>query len=640
MTYSLLPHIHSPQDLHALSLDKLPVLCDEIRNKIIESLSLTGGHLASNLGGVELTVALHYVFSSPDDQFIFDVGHQSYVHKLLTGRNTEAFSNIRHDNGLSGFTTPQESNHDIFFSGHAGNALSLALGLAKGSSNSSSHILPILGDAAFSCGLTLEALNNIPADLSKFIIVLNDNQMSISENVGNIPQGISHWMYPQKISKLSQKIHSWIQNLPSFLHKKKTLSHKVDIALKSLSHPLFEQFGLHYVGPIDGHNVKKLVQALQMIKDQPQPILFHVCTVKGNGLAEAERDPIRYHGVKAHFQNTSLKKTSGNVELQTPISFPQHAGNILCRLGKKYPQLQVVTPAMSLGSCLEDFRKQFPDRFTDVGIAEGHAVTFSAGIARSGTPVCCSIYSTFLHRAMDNVFHDVCMQELPVIFAIDRAGLAFHDGRSHHGIYDLGFLCSMPNMVICQPRNALVLERLFFSSLLWKSPCAIRYPNIPANEKASNSFFPFSPILPGEAEILCQGDDLLLIALGHMCNTALTVKEHLLDYGISTTVVDPIFIKPLDRKLLQSLLTHHSKVIILEEHSIHGGLGSEFLLFLNQHNIKADVLSLGVPDMFIPHGNPETILNLIGLTSDHITQRILSHFKFSTPIPIERFFKA
>lgn len=632
MISPLLQHISSPQKLRALSLDQLPSLCDEIRNRIIATLSLTGGHLASNLGIVELTVALHYVFASPEDQFIFDVGHQAYVHKLLTGRNTEAFSNIRHDNGLSGFTSPQESNHDIFFSGHAGNALSLALGLAKGASHGSSHILPILGDAAFSCGLTLEALNNVPSDLSKFIIVLNDNQMSISENVGNIPQGISQWIQPPKFDKIFQKIHSWMRKIPGFSRQKSELLHKVDIALKSLSHPLFEQFGIHYVGPFDGHNIKKLIPALEAVKGLPYPVLFHVCTAKGNGLAEAEKDPALYHGVKAYFKNHSPKKKPLSSEVKTPSSFPQHVGHILCQLGEKHPRLQVVTPAMSLGSCLEDFRKQFPDRFTDVGIAEGHAVTFSAGIARSGTPVVCSIYSTFLNRAMDNVFHDVCMQELPVIFAIDRAGLAFHDGRSHHGIYDLGFLCSMPNMVVCQPRNASVLERLLFSSLLWKSPCAIRYPNLSTRKEVSNPSF--SPIFPGEAEVLCQGDDLLLIALGHMCDTALAVKEQLLDHGISTTVVDPIFIKPLDTELLQTLLSHHSKVVVLEEHSIHGGLSAEFLLFLNNHNLKTDVLSLGIPDIFIPHGNPETILNMIGLTSDQITLKILAHFNFSAPIPI------
>lgn len=640
MIFPFLQRIKSPQELRSLSLDQLHLLCDEIRNKILSDLSLTGGHLASNLGVVELTVALHYVFNSPEDRFIFDVGHQAYVHKLLTGRNTEAFSHIRHDDGLSGFTSPLESDHDLFFSGHAGNALSLALGLAKGCSGNSSHILPILGDAAFSCGLTLEALNNVPSDLSKFIIILNDNQMSISENVGNIPQRVSQWIYPQKINKISQRIHSWIKKIPGLSRYKDKLAQKANIALKSLSHPLFEQFGIQYTGPIDGHNIKKLVSALQTAKDLPCPVLFHVCTVKGNGLAEAEKDPARYHGVKAYFQDLAFKKKPLRSAAASPVSFPQRAGNILCRLGEKYPRLHVVTPAMSLGSCLEDFRKQFPDRFTDVGIAEGHAVTFSAGIARSGAPVVCSIYSTFLHRAMDNVFHDVCMQELPVIFAIDRAGLAFHDGRSHHGIYDLGFLCSMPNMVICQPRNAILLERLFFSSLLWGSPCAIRYPNLPASEEAPECSFPFSPIFPGKAEILCQGDDLLLISLGHMCDTALAVKEQLLDHGISATVVDPIFIKPLDKELLQSLLSLHSKVVVLEEHSIHGGLAAEFSLFLNKHNLKADVLSLGIPDLFIPHGDPETILQTVGLTCDQITQHILAHFHFSTQIPIERLCKA
>nr|CRI43201.1 1-deoxy-D-xylulose-5-phosphate synthase [Chlamydia pneumoniae] len=625
----LLDLILSPADLKKLSISQLPGLAEEIRYRIISVLSQTGGHLSSNLGIVELTIALHYVFSSPKDKFIFDVGHQTYPHKLLTGRNNEGFDHIRNDNGLSGFTNPTESDHDLFFSGHAGTALSLALGMAQTTPlESRTHVIPILGDAAFSCGLTLEALNNISTDLSKFVVILNDNNMSISKNVGAMSRIFSRWLHHPATNKLTKQVEKWLAKIPRYGDSLAKHSRRLSQCVKNLfcPTPLFEQFGLAYVGPIDGHNVKKLIPILQSVRNLPFPILVHVCTTKGKGLDQAQNNPAKYHGVSANFNKRESAKHLPAIKPKP--SFPDIFGQTLCELGEVSSRLHVVTPAMSIGSRLEGFKQKFPERFFDVGIAEGHAVTFSAGIAKAGNPVICSIYSTFLHRALDNVFHDVCMQDLPVIFAIDRAGLAYGDGRSHHGIYDMSFLRAMPQMIICQPRSQVVFQQLLYSSLHWSSPSAIRYPNIPAPHGDPLTGDPNFLRSPGNAETLSQGEDVLIIALGTLCFTALSIKHQLLAYGISATVVDPIFIKPFDNDLFSLLLMSHSKVITIEEHSIRGGLASEFNNFVATFNFKVDILNFAIPDTFLSHGSKEALTKSIGLDESSMTNRILTHFNF------------
>ncbi|ANG66347.1 1-deoxy-D-xylulose-5-phosphate synthase [Chlamydia gallinacea] len=625
----LLDQISSPEDLKKLSYADLSLLAEQMRHKIIAVLKQTGGHLASNLGIIELTIALHYVFSSPEDKFIFDVGHQAYPHKLITGRNDAQFDRIRHDHGLSGFTSPLESPHDLFFSGHAGNALSLALGMAKATPpESRSHILPILGDAAFSCGLTLEALNNIRSDLSKFIVILNDNNMSISQNVGVMSQSFSRWIHHPKMSSFSKKMDKWLVRIPRYGTGIAKQWHRLSLCLKSLfcPIPIFEQFGLAYVGPIDGHNIKKLISVLRIVRDLPFPILLHVCTTKGKGLEIAQENPSKYHGVSANF--TTHEENTQLPVVKQPPTYPDIFGETLCQLGTMIPNLHVVTPAMSLGSRLEKFKTNFPERFIDVGIAEGHAVTLSAGISKAQVPVICSIYSTFLQRAIDNVFHDVCMQNLPVILAIDRAGLAYADGCSHHGIYDLGILRMMPNMVICQPRSAVVLQQLLFSAISWNSPTAIRYPNIPALQKDPLSVDVQAHRTPGVGEILTQGEDILIIALGHMCSAALSIQAQLLKHGISATVVDPVFIKPFDNNLFGVLLMHHTRVVVIEEHAIRGGLGSEFNDFLATYSFKIDVLHFAIPDTFVYHGDKESLQKKTGLHVETMVKRILTHFNF------------
>lgn len=630
----LLDTIASPKDLKALPISSLDPLAQEIRQKIIHVLSQTGGHLASNLGIIELTLALHYVFSSPEDHFIFDVGHQAYTHKLLTGRNHSAFQALRHDHGFSGFTNPDESEHDLFFSGHAGTALSLALGIAK-ASTSQSHCISILGDASFSCGLTLEALNNVPKDLSKFIVVLNDNNMSISENVGTISKMISSWIHHPRQARLRRKLLSLSIQFPKHGRNLLKFAYKFAPHHESFNflQSFFEKFGFFYIGPVDGHQFDELIPILKNIQHLPYPVLVHVCTIKGKGLEVAQENPTHYHGVPVSFSSSSQSQKTPYLPEKIPTpTFPKIFGQTLCSIGRKTTNLHVVIPAMSLGSCVDDFKQQFPQRCIDVGIAEGHAVTFSAGIARTGAPVICSIYSTFLQRAFDNIFHDICMQSLPVIFAIDRAGLSHGDGRSHHGIYDLSFLRTMPQLIICQPRNAPLLQQLLISALSWNVPIAIRYPNLPIPQDSFGDFSSIKEI--GQAEILSQGEDLLILALGHMCSTAMEVKTQLLSYGITATVVDPIFVKPLDQDLFSVLLLHHSKIVIIEEHSVIGGLGSAIKEFVATYHFSIDLLHFAVPDIFLDHGERLTLLQKIDLLPTNIVKRILVHFHSLAPSPL------
>jgi 1-deoxy-D-xylulose-5-phosphate synthase len=633
---SFLERTKCPEDVKQLDISNLKDLAQEIRERIISVLSVNGGHLASNLGSIELTLALHYVFNSPTDKFIFDVSHQTYAHKLITGRNNELFDKIRTYKGLSGFAHPKESEHDHFFAGHAGTALSLAIGMAKARNllHTEEHIIPIIGDATLTCGLSLEALNNITKDLSRFIVILNDNEMSISQNVGGITNILSRLLSNPTTSKLTHELEVLVSKIPVYGNALAKKGHKIAESVKNLvsSAPFFEQFGLSYIGPIDGHDVKKMVAVFQAVKDLEMPLIVHLLTKKGQGVKRAESDPIAYHGVKPFDPKTCEFLPSPS---RKP-TFPKIFGNHMVELGEKDPKLVAVTPAMSLGSFLDPFKERFPNRFFDVGIAEGHAVTFAGGLAKSRSlDVVCSIYSTFFHRALDNLFQDVCLQEIPVVFAVDRAGLATGDGATHHGIYEISFLRTMPNMVICQPRNGQLLKELLSSSFHWNRPAAIRYPNI-ATEEGNG---PLQNRALGKGEILAEGSDLLIIALGHQYLDALALREMLLEKGISAMVVDPIFIKPLDTDLFGKLLLSHSRIVTLEEHSLKGGLGCEINDFLFAHDFNhVQVLNFGIPEAFIEQGGYKELLNEIGLTPEKMLLRILAHFSFNTKKAPQRTF--
>ncbi len=620
----LLDAIKEPQDLKGLSLQDLKKLSAEIRQHIIEVLSSTGGHLGSNLGSIELTLALHAVFNSPTDKFIWDVGHQSYTHKLITGRK-ELFPKIRQFKGLCGFTHPKESPHDHFHAGHAGAALSQALGVAttRDLIKQDEYVVPVIGDATLTCGVSLEALNNIPKDLKRFIVILNDNAMSISENVGAITHILSRLLNNPTTSKLQHDIGALIEKFPTCGAALSRQGHKLAESLKNMVSPapFFEQYHLSYIGPVDGHDLGKLIATLDAVKHLDWPVVVHVMTKKGLGLQEALDKPNIYHGAKPFDKITG--KFIGGAKKPT---FPKLFGNHLLKMAEKDSSIVAVTPAMSLGSCLDPMMKAFPNRCIDVGIAESHSITFAGGLAHGKKmKVVASIYSTFLQRALDNLFHDVCLQELPVVFAIDRAGIAGGDGATHNGIYDIGFLNAMPNMVITQPRDGQLLKELMESAFSWGRPTAIRYPNLPTDEGEA----PVKTRKLGRGELLAKGSDLLIVALGHMCETAMELQSRLKDYGVNASVLDPIFVKPLDTDLLCDLLTTHTKIVTIEEHSLSCGLGAILNHFLMQNGYQdVSVVNFGIPETFVEQGSHKELMNELGLSSDKILERIVLSFNY------------
>lgn len=630
MNQTLLSKIQSPADLKNLSITELQQLSAEVRARIIEVMSVNGGHLGSNLGAIELTIALHYVFNSPEDKFIWDVSHQTYTHKLLTGRQ-DRFARIRQFKGLCGFSHPKESPHDHFYAGHAGTALSLSLGVAKNRdlTQRQEYVIPIIGDATLTCGVSLEALNNIPRGLKRYIVVLNDNAMSISENVGAITHILSRLISNPLMNKLHQEIDSLVSKIPSYGTSLAKHGHRVTESLKNLVSPavFFEHYGLSYIGPIDGHDIKKMIDALEGLKDSEWPVILHVLTKKGQGMEEAVKNPVSYHGARPFSRDTGKFLPNPS----TKPTFPKIFGAHILKMAENDPSLVTVTPAMSAGSCLDDLMKKFPDRCLDVGIAESHSITFCGGLAYGKKmKIVASIYATFLQRAMDNLFHDVCLQELPVVFAVDRAGISGPDGSTHHGIYDISFLNAMPNMVISQPRNGQVLKELMESAFNWGRPAAIRYPNM-VTEDATG---PLMTRELGKGELLAEGEDLLLVSLGHMNNTAMDVRERLKVFGVNATVMDPVFVKPLDTELLCRLLMKHSKIVTLEEHSVIAGLGSILNHFLMRNGFNAvQVLNLGIPETFLDQGSHADIINEIGLTAEKITQTICSHFDLQSVPP-------
>lgn len=596
-------------------------------------MSVNGGHLSSNLGIVELTIALHRVFNSPFDKLIFDVSHQCYPHKLLTGR-ADRFHQIRKYKGLCGFTHPKESPHDHFFAGHAGTAFSLALGVAKTRDldGGKEHVIPILGDASLTCGLTLEALNNVPKHLPRFIAVLNDNAMSISKNVGNIKNILSRLLSNPTSNKIYSEIQDLLSKIPGYGSTLETLGKKMMESMKNLVSPapFFEEFGLSYVGPVDGHNIQGLVSTLEGLRDTNRPILLHVMTVKGKGMPIAIANPTSYHGARP-FDLCSGKFLPSPSNKPT---FPKIFGRHMLKMADQDPDLICITPAMPAGSCLDEFMQRYPDRCLDVGIAEGHAVTFSGGLAYLGKKrVVTCIYATFLQRAFDNLFQDVCMQEFPVVFALDRSFISGPDGSTHHGIYDLSFLNAMPNMIIAQPRDGHVLKELLQSSFSWKKPVAIRYPNQDTEEPD----LPLKHREPGRAEIVSKGKDLLLVALGTMCYTALKVKDILKQHGIDATVVDPVFVKPLDTELFNELLSTHCFAATIEEHALNGGLGMIFNNFAIQNGHRnVEIINIGIPDMWVQFGSNSELMRELGLDAETIAQRLLQEFSFHDHCPLSK----
>ncbi|MCI7643925.1 MAG: 1-deoxy-D-xylulose-5-phosphate synthase [Lentisphaeria bacterium] len=612
--YKILDRIDSPADLKKMSLPELQTLCQEIRHLLVDVVSVNGGHLAPNLGIVELTVALHYVFDCPNDKMVWDVSHQSYVHKLLTGRR-KIFSTLRQYGGCCGFTSRKESEYDIFGSGHAGNAISAVIGLSVAAKmfRRKEYDIAILGDGALGCGISLEALNSVKDSGGAPIIILNDNKMSIAENVGamsfNLTRMISGRFYNQlrHLAKLIIRHLPWGNSIYNF-------ADNLEAGVKGILLPtgLFEKFGLRYVGPINGHSLEELIFTFNAIKSFNIPTLVHVITEKGHGYAPAAEHPEKFHGIGPFDANTGAEKNPRE------MSYSKAFGLSMCELAGSEPDLLAITAAMASGTGLSGFAKKFPKRFFDVGIAEEHAVVFAAGLAAGGKHPVVAIYATFFQRALDCVFHDVCLQNLPVIFALDRAGMVA-DGPTHHGVLDNGFLQSLPNLTIMEPSSENELRNMLYTASKMSSPVVIRYPRGASGEKFNIESAP--TLLPvGHSEILKTGTDGVIWALGQEVVNAIKLAEILKrEENIDLTVVDVRFLKPLDKDLLHRHFSEYKYIFTLENHVARGGLAMavdiEFTQFsMNKTSSELPIITnFGLKEEIIPHGAVKSLREFAGI---------------------------
>ncbi|PIE67683.1 MAG: 1-deoxy-D-xylulose-5-phosphate synthase [Deltaproteobacteria bacterium] len=605
---SLLKTIHSPADLKALERPQLTDLAKEIRKTIVDVVSTSGGHLASSLGTVELAIALHYVFNAPDDRLLWDVGHQAYAHKLLTGRR-EQFTTLRRHGGMSGFTKRSESRYDAFTTGHSSTSISAGLGIAcaKHLKKDASKVVAVIGDGSLTAGLAYEGLNQT-GDTHKdkdLIVILNDNEMSISHNVGALSSLLSRTFSASKLQMLRKEFGEFLKSLPRIGENVYQLAKRSEESFKTFVTPgmLFEAFNFEYFGPIDGHNLTHLIDILNNIKSIREPVLLHVITQKGKGYRQAEQNPVYFHGVGSFDVDTGVcRKTATNVPTYTEVF-----GKSMVELAEADDKIIAVTAAMPEGTGLVPFSKTYPDRFFDVGIAEQHGVTFAAGMATEGFKPVVAIYSTFLQRAYDQIIHDVCIERLPVVFALDRGGIVGEDGPTHHGLFDLSYLRSIPNMVVMAPRDENELRHLLATALAHDGPIALRYPRGRGSGARMDDDYNLIPI--GTGERLSDGADVLILAVGSMVSEAICAEALLAaDHGIRATVVNARFIKPLDRELIIPLAERIGRVITVEENSLPGGFGSAVLeMFSDQGVRNVEVVRLGVRDMFIEHGPQQTL---------------------------------
>lgn len=623
---SLLENIHSPEDVKKLKREQLAVLAEEIRERIVSTTSKNGGHVGPNLGVVELSIALHRVFSTPKDKFVFDVSHQGYVHKLLTGRNNEDFDHIRQSGGISGFLSRQESDHDSFGAGHAGTALSAALGMAKARDmkGSDEHVVALCGDAAFTCGITMEALNNVASSTKRLIIVLNDNKWSIAKNVGALPRYFNELITNPVYNRLNDDIEQFLQKMPggeSLINfgskwKKETKDFFV-------SSSLFEKFDVRYIGPIDGHDTKQLEHYLEFAKTAEQPVLLHVLTTKGKGYNVALENPERFHGASPFEIETGKSAAS---PAGTPPKYQDVMGQTLVKLGKENKKIVGVTAAMPSGTGLNILEKELPDQFFDVGIAEEHAVLFAGGMATSGFHPVCAIYSTFLQRAYDQIIHDIALQRLPVLFCLDRAGLSPNDGATHHGLFDIAYLRCVPGVLIMAPSNEDELADMMATGLEWQGPAFIRYPRGNA-AGVPMKHFP-EKIKPGKSKRIQSGTDVDIWAIGTMLQDAEKVAARLSEHGISAGVVNARFAKPMDLDALEQSANSHRLIVTMEDHVVTGGFGTGVGEALLDMQVECPVKRIGWPDEFVEHGSSvNSLREAYGLSNEAITEQILRRLK-------------
>ena len=616
--YKYLDKVNSPQDIKYMTLDELDLLSKDIRKFLVRSISKTGGHLASNLGVVELTLALHKVFDSPKDKIIWDVGHQSYVHKIITGRK-EDFKTLRQFNGMSGFPKECECEHDIFDTGHSSTSISIAQGIAcaRDIKKENSNVIAVIGDGSITGGMALEALNHIGYTNTDMIIILNDNEMSIDKNVGGIAKYLSSIIRNSTITKVKDEVEKILQVSPGGNLISKTANKmKESIMHKFVPQEcsFFESIGIKYYGPIDGHNTKEVIEALNRAKYKKGPILLHVITKKGKGYRFAEEQPDKYHGVSKFDIKTGIKSSNA-------ISISKQVGQKLSDMANENENIVAITAAMPSGTGLNIFEKNHPNRYYDVGIAEQHATTFAAGLAKNGMKPYFAVYSSFLQRAYDQLIHDVCITNKPVTFLIDRAGIVGNDGETHHGMFDLSYLNNVPNMTVMAPKDSKELDLMLDLSLNINSPVAIRYPR-------GNSYYieagSYDNIKVGSYEILSQGEDIVILAIGIMVKHAIEAKELLLQEGINPTIVNARFLKPIDEKLLENLFDNHKKVVTIEDNVITGGLSTNINKFIIDNKYNIDITNIALPEEFIPHGNSDEIYESVGLSPSKIADKIKS----------------
>jgi 1-deoxy-D-xylulose-5-phosphate synthase len=617
----LLDGINSPEDLKKLPRTELPRLAEEIREEIIRVTSLNGGHLATNLGIVELTLALHAVFDAPKDKIVWDTGNQVYAHKLLTGRRDQ-FHTIRKFGGLSGFTRREESPYDTFNAGHAGTSISAALGMveARARFGGNDKVIAVIGDGAMTAGLVYEGLNQAGASKKDFIVILNDNEMSISKNVGAISAYLSRIITGQFYTKVKEETKHLLKTIPRIGGPMIKAAHKVEESAKGFIGPglLFEEMGFQYIGPIDGNRFDHLFPTLENIKRLKGPILVHVITKKGKGYEPAERNPVTLHAASPFRVDTGEPRKTARFPTYTQVF-----ASTLIKLAKRDRQIVAITAAMPEGTGLSLFANEFPDRCYDVGIAEPHAVTFAAGLAASGLRPVVAIYSTFMQRAYDQIVHDVCIQNLPVVLCLDRAGLVGEDGHTHHGIFDIGFLRILPNLVVMAPKDENELQHMVHTAFRHDGPTAIRYPR---GEGIGVEMDPRLLRLPiGKAELLRNGTDLAILALGHGVYPSLAAARELEREGISAAVVNARFVKPIDRDMIIHLAQKTRRLVTVEEHVLQGGFGTAVLEVLEEEGLAGvEVKRIGLPDQFIEHGGIGILRERYGFTPETLHRDIQS----------------
>lgn len=615
----VLEKIQKENDIKKLTPEELELLKDEIRQFLIESISVTGGHLASNLGVVELTMALHLCFDLPKDKIVWDVGHQSYTHKILTGRK-DGFSSLRQYGGMSGFPKTDESNCDCFNTGHSSTSISAGLGLATARqvTGEDYHVVSVIGDGALTGGMAYEALNNASSVKGNFIIVLNDNNMSISENVGGISQYLSGFRTADAYRDFKNNVMNSLNHIPIYGERMVKHIRNTKSSIKQLFIPgmFFEEMGIIYLGPVDGSDIKEMCRVFDEAKRVDGPVLVHVLTKKGAGYGPAERYPSRFHGAEPFVIETGLPKNK-----RTKANYTDVFSTVMKKLGERNPKVVAITAAMAEGTGLRRFHRNFPDRFFDVGIAEAHATTFAAGLAKSGLIPVFAVYSSFLQRAFDQILHDVCIQNLHVIFAIDRAGLVGSDGETHQGIFDISYLSVIPNMTIMAPKNKWELSDMMKFAVAYDGPIALRYPRGAAYDGLKEIR---QPIELAKSELIRKGGTVAIMALGSMVKTAVDVVKLLEAEGISATLINARFAMPFDKEAIKELPAEHSLLVTMEENVQSGGFGEHVTEYVKTNGIALEVLTVALPDCYVEHGNVEVLKKELHVDAESVAKRIIA----------------